>query len=175
MKKPNLIRDAEIKTAAFALGKVDLVYSEELGCMVYGGKVSIPRVLPESVIRIVQRPEGERQNEKSPDFDIEVLASKEDGSKEWQMGAGIAWWRYKDGNLKIDLGLNIGFSRDTVWATFWPADDDHQPEEGQEPEGYDADMGPIVWRLTYKPTDPNKRRSNSGGANASSITGSVKF
>lgn len=150
MAKPKLIGASKIARNDFPFGAVELLMSEQLGHMVYAGKIAIPRVMSETRIRLVPVPM--QRSETSPDYNIECVELDPDGKPYWAAGAGAAWWREKDGNPRIDLLLTIGQGGASVNCCIFPADE--QPDEKEWPEGYKDECGPIAWRVAYSPPRP---------------------
>lgn len=171
MTKPKLKGVENIAVNNFALGKIALVQSQDLGHMIYAGSVSIPRVIPESRIRLVPVPM--QRSESSPDYNVECVELGPDGKAYWAGGAGVGWWREKNDTTRIDLLLNIGQGQTSVNATLWPADE--QPDEKEWPEGYDEECGPVDWRVSYNPPRPAGGKPRSAPVQADALQDSIPY
>jgi len=171
MAKPKLKGVENIPTNNFEMGKVSLIMSQQLGHMIYAGTLAIPRVLPETRIRIVPVPM--QRSESSPDYNIECVEVGPDGKAYWASGAGVAWWREKNDTTRIDLLLNIGQGQTSVNASLWPVDE--QPDKKEWPEGYDKECGPIDWRVSYSPPRPAGGKPRTAPAKAQQIQDSIPY
>jgi len=171
MAKPKLKGMDNAPVNNFAMGKISLVNSAQLGHMVYSGKIAIPRVIPETRIRIVPVPM--QRSESSPDYNVECVEVGPDGKPYWAAGAGVAWWREKNDTTRIDLLLNIGQGQTSVNATLWPADE--QPDEQEWPEAYDGECGPIDWRVSYSPPRPAGGKPRTSPAPAAQLQDEIPY
>lgn len=119
----------------------------------FGGAVKIPRLLPETKIRL--RPNTDKRNDNSPDYWLETPDRDADGV--YWAGSGAAWVKTPAAGGAEFFSLNIDMADmpAAINCAAFPADAEDQPK------GWTDKEKPVVWRVTYsRPRAAKKPRAD---------------
>ena len=124
----------------FQFGKIQVMKLSS-GGNGYGGTVKIPRLLPETKIRL--NPNADKRGDSSPDYWIEAPDKDENGL--YWAGAGAAWVKEPaDGGDKfLSLTVDLADMPQAINCAAFPADNEDQPKDWTDKEK------PVVWRIVY--------------------------